>query len=40
MRYYEKRGWQLMDNLPYAKDLSPMTLRFAILTVSDRSVAR
>jgi len=21
MRYYEKRGWQLMDNLPYAKDL-------------------
>ncbi len=23
MRYYEKRGWQLMDNLPYAKDLWP-----------------
>ncbi len=21
MRYYEKRGWVLMDNLPYAKDL-------------------
>ncbi len=21
MRYYEKRGWSLMDNLPYAKDL-------------------
>jgi ribosomal protein S18 acetylase RimI-like enzyme len=21
MRYYEKRGWILMDNLPYAKDL-------------------
>jgi ribosomal protein S18 acetylase RimI-like enzyme len=20
-RYYERRGWQLMDNLPYAKDL-------------------
>jgi ribosomal protein S18 acetylase RimI-like enzyme len=23
MRYYEKRGWQFMDNLPYAKDLNP-----------------
>ena len=23
MRYYEKRGWQFMVNLPYAKDLSP-----------------
>ena len=22
MRYYEKRGWKLMDNHPYAKDLS------------------
>ena len=21
MQYYQKRGWQLMDNLPYAKDL-------------------
>jgi ribosomal protein S18 acetylase RimI-like enzyme len=21
VRYYEKRGWQLMDNLPFAKDL-------------------
>lgn len=21
-RYYEKRGWVLMDNLPYAKDLA------------------
>ena len=21
MQYYQKRGWQLMDNLPYSKDL-------------------
>ncbi len=21
MRYYEKRGWQVLNNLPYAKDL-------------------